>query len=171
MVSRPTYLGGLGFGFKWDMGWMHDTLQHLRRDPVHRRFHYNELTFRGVYAWTENYILPLSHDEVVHGKGSLVAKMPGDRWQQLANLRTLLAYQWATPGKKLLFMGGEIAQWREWDHDGSVDWALLDDDAHAGVQRLVGDLNRVLRSEAPLHQRDCDADGFGWAVADDADDG
>jgi 1,4-alpha-glucan branching enzyme len=171
MVSRPTYLGGLGFGFKWDMGWMHDTLQHLQRDPVHRRFHYSELTFRGVYAWTENYILPLSHDEVVHGKGSLVAKMPGDRWQQLANLRTLLAYQWATPGKKLLFMGGEIGQWREWDHEGTVDWALLDDDAHAGIQRLVSDLNRVLRAEAPLHQRDCDTDGFGWAVADDADDG
>ncbi|MGH8978127.1 MAG: 1,4-alpha-glucan branching protein GlgB, partial [Acidimicrobiia bacterium] len=171
MVSRPTYVGGLGFGFKWDMGWMHDTLQHVARDPVHRRFHYSELTFRGVYAWTENYILPLSHDEVVHGKGSLVAKMPGDRWQQLANLRTLLAYQWATPGKKLLFMGGEIGQWREWDHESVVDWSLLDDEAHSGVQQLVSDLNRMLRSEAALHQRDCDADGFGWAVADDADDG
>jgi 1,4-alpha-glucan branching enzyme len=171
MVSRPTYLGGLGFGFKWDMGWMHDTLQHLERDPVHRRFHYHELTFRGVYAWTENYLLPLSHDEVVHGKGSLVAKMPGDRWRQLANLRTLLAYQWATPGKKLLFMGGEVAQWREWDHDGSVDWQLLDDDAHAGIRLLVRDLNRVLQSEAPLHERDSDADGFGWVVADDPDEG
>ena len=171
MVSRPTYIGGLGFGFKWDMGWMHDTLQHLAREPVHRRYHYNELTFRGVYAWTENYLLPLSHDEVVHGKGSLVGKMPGDRWQQLANLRTLFAYQWATPGKKLLFMGGEIAQWREWDHEGTIDWALLDDDAHAGIQRLVHDLNTVLRTEPALHERDCDAEGFGWAVADDADDG
>jgi 1,4-alpha-glucan branching enzyme len=171
MVSRPTYVGGLGFGFKWDMGWMHDTLQHMHREPVHRRFHYHELTFRAVYAWTENYVLPLSHDEVVHGKGSLVAKMPGDRWQQLANLRALLAYQWASPGKKLLFMGGEIAQWREWDHDGAIDWDLLGDDAHAGIKRLVADLNVALRREAPLYERDADAAGFGWAVADDPDDG
>jgi 1,4-alpha-glucan branching enzyme len=171
MVSRPTYLGGLGFGFKWDMGWMHDTLQHLARDPVHRRYHYHELTFRGAYAWTENYLLPLSHDEVVHGKGSLVAKMPGDRWQQLANLRLLLAYEWASPGKKLLFMGGELGQWREWDHEGSVDWDLLRDSSHAGITRLVTDLNRVLRTEPALHERDADADGFRWAVADDPDDG
>jgi 1,4-alpha-glucan branching enzyme len=171
MVSRPTYIGGLGFGFKWDMGWMHDTLQHLTRDPVHRRFHYNELTFRAVYAWTENYILPLSHDEVVHGKGSLVGKMPGDRWQQLANLRTLLAYQWASPGKKLLFMGGELAQWREWDHEGSIEWELLHDPAHAGIKQLVTDLNGVLRREPALHERDADADGFRWAIADDPDDG
>ncbi len=171
MVSRPTYIGGLGFGYKWDMGWMHDTLQHLAREPVHRRFHYNELTFRAVYAWTENYLLPLSHDEVVHGKGSLAGKMPGDRWQQLANLRTLLAYQWASPGKKLLFMGGEIGQWREWDHESGIDWGLLAEDHHAGVKRLVGDLNRALRAEPALHERDADPAGFGWAVADDPDDG
>ena len=171
MVSRPTYIGGLGFGYKWDMGWMHDTLQHLAREPVHRRFHYNELTFRAVYVWTENYLLPLSHDEVVHGKGSLAGKMPGDRWQQLANLRTLLAYQWASPGKKLLFMGGEIGQWREWDHESSVDWDLLAEADHAGVKRLVGDLNRALRTEPALHERDADPAGFGWAVADDPDDG
>jgi len=169
MVSRPTYVGGLGFGFKWDMGWMHDTLQFVERDPVHRRYHYGELTFRGVYAWTENYVLPLSHDEVVHGKRSLAAKMPGDRWQQLANLRLLLAYEWTTPGKKLLFMGGEIGEWREWQHDGQLDWSLLEDPAHAGVQRLVGDLNALVRDERALHERDADPSGFAWAVAEDAD--
>jgi 1,4-alpha-glucan branching enzyme len=169
MVSRPTYLGGLGFGFKWDMGWMHDTLQYLARDPVHRRHHHGELTFRGVYAWTESYVLPLSHDEVVHGKRSLAAKMPGDRWQQLANLRLLLGYQWLAPGKPLLFMGGELGQWREWDHDGELDWSLRDDPAHEGVRRWVRDLNRVLRSHAALHARDADPSGFAWAIADDAE--
>jgi 1,4-alpha-glucan branching enzyme len=171
MVSRPTYVGGLGFGFKWDMGWMHDTLQHMARDPIHRRFHYSELTFRAVYGWSENYTLPLSHDEVVHGKGSLIGKMPGDDWQKFANLRLLLAYQWATPGKKLLFMGGEIAQWHEWDHDGAIDWGLLSAATHAGVARLTGDLNELLRVEPALYERDADPDGFAWVVADDAENG
>ena len=169
MVSRPTYVGGLGFGYKWDMGWMHDTLQHFERDPIHRHHHYHELTFRGVYYATENYTLPLSHDEVVHGKGSLLAKMPGDRWQQLANLRLLYAYQWAQPGKKLLFMGGEVGQLTEWNHEASVDWSLLDDPGHAGVSRLLGDLNGTYRSFPALHQKDCDGDGFRWVEASDTD--
>jgi 1,4-alpha-glucan branching enzyme len=169
MVSRPTYLGGLGFGFKWDMGWMHDTLQYFSHDPVHRSYHHRELTFRGVYAWTENYVLPLSHDEVVHGKGALAAKMPGDRWQQLANLRLLLGYEWCTPGKKLLFMGGELGEWREWNHDGSLEWSLIDDPAHAGVRHWVTDLNVQLRALPALHERDSDAAGFGWSVAEDAE--
>ncbi len=168
-VSRPTYLGGLGFGGKWDMGWMHDTLQYMEREPIHRRFHHDELTFRAVYAWTENYVLPLSHDEVVYGKRSLASKMPGDAWQQLANLRLLFGYQWASPGKKLLFMGGELGQWGEWNHDGQCDWWLLDDPAHAGVLRWVTDLNRVLRSHPALHERDNDPGGFSWAIADDRD--
>src|SRR5438132_2330772 len=140
-VSRPTHLGGLGFGFKWNMGWMHDTLEFFTKDPVYRRFHHHQLTFGLLYAFHENFILPLSHDEVVHGKGSLLNKMPGDRWQQMANLRALLAWMWAHPGKKLLFMGGEIAQDREWNHDRELDWFLLEDPAHAGMQRLVRDLN------------------------------
>src|SRR5262249_29633804 len=147
MVSRPTYIGGLGVGVKWGKGRMHDTLQHLSRDPPHRRLPYKQLTFRPPYAGTANYILPPSPRKSVHGKGSLVGKMPGDRWQQLANLRTLLAYQWASPGKKLLFMGGELAQWREWDHEGSIEWDLLHDPAHAGIRQLVTDLNAVLRRE------------------------
>jgi 1,4-alpha-glucan branching enzyme len=168
-VSRPTYLGGLGFGAKWDMGWMHDTLQYMEREPIHRRFHHDELTFRAVYAWSENYVLPLSHDEVVYGKRSLASKMPGDPWQQLANLRLLFGYQWASPGKKLLFMGGELGQWGEWDHDGQCDWWLLDDPAHAGVLRWVTDLNQLLRARAALHARDNDPGGFSWAIADDRD--
>ena len=134
-VSRPTYLGGLGFGFKWNMGWMHDTLGYFQQDPIYRRYHHHELTFSLMYAFSENFILPLSHDEVVHGKGSLLQKMPGDRWQKLANLRALYAYMWAHPGKKLLFMGGEIAQEQEWSHERSLDWHLLEDPGHAGVQR------------------------------------
>ncbi|MDQ1381657.1 MAG: 1,4-alpha-glucan branching enzyme, partial [Actinomycetota bacterium] len=167
-VSRPTYADGLGFGGKWDMGWMHDTLEYFKLDPIHRSFHHDELTFRAVYAWTENYVLPLSHDEVVHGKGSLVAKMPGDAWQQLANLRLLYGYQWALPGKSLLFMGGELAQWGEWNHDGQVDWHLEDLPPHRGVRRWVTDLNRVLRENPALYELDSDPAGFGWSVADDS---
>jgi 1,4-alpha-glucan branching enzyme len=167
MVSRPTDVGGLGFGLKWDMGWMHDTLQHLSRDPIHRRFHHDEITFRQVYATSENFVLPLSHDEVVHGKGSLLGKMPGDDWQRFANLRLLLAYQWAQAGKKLLFMGGELAQPTEWDHDASVDWSLADDPRHAGVLRWVRDLNDFLRREPALHAFDTDPRGFEWIDAAD----
>jgi 1,4-alpha-glucan branching enzyme len=161
-VSRPTDVGGLGFGLKWDMGWMHDTLQYLRQDPLFRSYHHDELTFRQVYAWHENFVLPLSHDEVVHGKGSLARKMPGDRWQQLANLRLLLGYQYAQSGKKLLFMGAEIGQPWEWDHDGSVDWGLLRYDEHAGVQRWTADVNRVYRDIAAMHAFDVDPRGFEW---------
>ncbi|HUY60976.1 MAG TPA: 1,4-alpha-glucan branching protein GlgB [Candidatus Dormibacteraeota bacterium] len=168
-VSRPTYVGGLGFTFKWNMGWMHDTLEYFRHDPVHRRYHHQHLIFGLLYAWSENFILPLSHDEVVHGKGSLLGKMPGDRWQQLANLRALLAYMWAHPGKQLLFMGGEFAQEREWNADTSLDWHLLQQPGHRGVQDLVRDLNGLYRSLDALHSRDVDADGFRWIVANDAD--
>ena len=170
MVSRPTYLGGLGFGFKWDMGWMHDTLAYFQRDPIHRRWHQHDLTFRMVYAFTENFELPLSHDEVVHGKGSLLGRMPGDDWQRFANLRLLLGTMFGQPGKKLLFMGTELAQQREWDHDSELDWWLLDQPAHAGVQRLVADLNALYRDTPALHERDCDPDGFQWLVADAAED-
>ncbi|MFZ5587354.1 MAG: 1,4-alpha-glucan branching protein GlgB [Thermodesulfobacteriota bacterium] len=169
MVSRPTYLGGLGFGFKWDMGWMHDTLFYFSRDPIYRRFHHGQLTFRMLYAFTENFVLPLSHDEVVHGKGSLIGKLPGDMWQKFANLRLLLGYMWAQPGKKLLFMGGEIGQWREWNHDASLDWHLLDHPSHAGVQRWVADLNRAYRAEPALHRHDCAWDGFEWIDCNDSD--
>jgi len=168
-VSRPVHLGGLGFGFKWNMGWMNDTLSYFARDPIHRRYHHDELTFSLMYAFSENYALPLSHDEVVHGKGSLLAKMPGDRAQKLANVRALYGYMWAHPGKKLLFMGDELAQEREWDAEGSVDWHLLDDPGHAGVQRLVGDLNRLYRSELALHEVDSDPEGFRWLELHDAD--
>ncbi len=167
-VSRPTYLGGLGFGLKWNMGWMHDTLDYLQRDPVYRRFHHHQLTFSLMYAFSENFILPLSHDEVVHGKGSLLQKMPGDRWQQLANLRALYAYMWAHPGKKLLFMGGELAQEREWDVEGSLEWHLLERPEHAGVRSLVRDLNRLYRSEPALWEIDFDPSGFRWLEANDA---
>jgi 1,4-alpha-glucan branching enzyme len=168
-VSRPTYLGGLGFGLKWNMGWMHDTLGYFARDPVHRRFHHHELTFSLVYAFSENFLLPLSHDEVVHGKGSLLRKMPGDRWQAFANLRALYGYMWAHPGKKLLFMGGEFAQEREWDHDASLDWHLLEQAEHAGVHQLVRDLNRVYREEPALWELDFEPAGFRWLDPNDAE--
>lgn len=169
MVSRPTSGGGLGFGFKWDMGWMHDTLRYMARDPVYRRYHHHELSFRMLYAFSENFILPLSHDEVVHGKGSLLDKMPGDGWQKLANLRLLYAYMYAQPGKKLLFMGCEWGQWREWRHDESLDWHLLQYPAHQGVQRLVRDLNRLYRQEKALHSLDTEPAGFEWIDCSDAD--
>jgi 1,4-alpha-glucan branching enzyme len=168
MVSRPTYLGGLGFGMKWDMGWMHDTLSFLSKDPIYRTFHHGQLTFRMIYAWHENFVLPLSHDEVVHGKGSLLGKMPGDEWQRFANLRLLLGYQAAQPGKSLLFMGGEIGQWREWDHERSVDWHLLAFERHEGVRRWVEDLNRLYRDEPALHELDSDPAGFEWIDANDS---
>ena len=167
-VSKPTYVGGLGFGFKWNMGWMHDTLDYFRREPIYRRFHHHQLTFSLMYAFSENFVLPLSHDEVVHGKGSLIGKMPGDRWQQFANLRALYAYMWAHPGKKLLFMGGEIAQFAEWSHDRSLDWHLLEFAEHAGVQQLVRELNRVYQAEPALWELDHDPTGFRWLEANDA---
>ena len=167
-VSRPVEHGGLGFGLKWDMGWMHDTLQYLEREPVHRRYHHNELTFRGLYAFSENYLLPLSHDEVVHGKHSLLTKMPGDKWQRFAGLRLLYTYQFTLPGKKLLFMGAELAEEREWNHDAVLDWPLLDDPAHEGIRRLVADLNDLYRREAALHELDCDPAGFSYVESDDA---
>jgi 1,4-alpha-glucan branching enzyme len=167
-VSRPTYLGGLGFSFKWNMGWMNDSLAYFRHDPAHRSYHHGELTFSLMYAFSENFILPLSHDEVVHGKGSLLDKMPGDRWQQLANLRALYGYMWAHPGKKLLFMGGELAQEREWSHERSLDWHLLERPEHRGVQTLVGDLNRFYRDEPALWEIDGEPAGFTWLELNDA---
>ncbi|MDP9020270.1 MAG: alpha amylase C-terminal domain-containing protein, partial [Actinomycetota bacterium] len=168
-VSRPTYDGGLGFGFKWNMGWMHDTLEYFSKDPVHRRHHHDELTFGLLYAFTENFILPLSHDEVVHGKGSLLDKMPGDRWQKAANLRSLLAWMWAHPGKQLLFMGSEMAQSEEWSHDKSLDWHLLQYPEHRGVQDLVRFLNAEYRRQPALWERDFTSDGFRWIDASDVD--
>jgi 1,4-alpha-glucan branching enzyme len=168
MVSRPTYVGGLGFGYKWDMGWMHDTLHYMQRDPVHRKFHHDRLTFRMLYAFSENFVLPLSHDEVVHGKGSLLGKMPGDDWQRFANLRLLLGWQYAQPGKKLLFMGCEFGQWAEWNHEHSLDWHLLESAPHAGVQRWVRDLNRLYRAEPSLHERDSEPSGFEWVDCNDS---
>jgi 1,4-alpha-glucan branching enzyme len=168
-VSRPTYVGGLGFGLKWDMGWMHDTLEYFAKDPIHRRFHHNALTFRMIYAFHENFVLPLSHDEVVHGKGSLIAKMPGDAWQKFANLRTLYAYMMAQPGKKLLFMGAEFAQGPEWDHDRGVRWEQLEIDPHRRMQSLLRDLLHLYRNEPALHQQDTDPRGFEWLDANDAD--
>jgi 1,4-alpha-glucan branching enzyme len=169
MVSRPLYVGGLGFGFKWDMGWMHDTLEYMSHDPIHRRFHHNQLTFRQMYAYSESFVLPLSHDEVVHGKGSLLDKMPGEDRQRFANLRLLLAYQYAQTGKKLLFMGGEIAQGREWSHEASLDWHLLGVDRHAGVRDWVRDLNRFYRDEPAMHELDLAPGGFEWIDCNDAD--
>ena len=171
MVSRPTDVDGLGFGFKWDMGWMHDTLQYLQREPIHRRYHHGELTFRQVYAYSENFVLPLSHDEVVHGKGSLLGKMPGDAWQRFANLRLLFGYQWALAGKKLLFMGDELGQPSEWDHDASVEWHLREEPRHGGVMRWVRDLNAMHRVEPALHALDADPGGFEWIDASDAEGG
>ncbi|MGF1467016.1 MAG: 1,4-alpha-glucan branching protein GlgB [Sandaracinaceae bacterium] len=167
MVSRPTTVGGLGFGLKWDMGWMHDTLRYMERDPIHRQYHHSEITFRSLYAFTENFILPLSHDEVVHGKGSLLNKMPGDRWQKFANLRLLYGYMYSQPGKKLLFMGSEIGQWREWSHEASLDWHLLEEAPHAGIHRLLEDLNRLYRGEPALHRYDTEPEGFVWVDGSD----
>ena len=161
-VSRPTYLGGLGFGLKWNMGWMNDTLRFMSKDPVYRRYHHHDLTFGLIYAFTENFILPLSHDEVVHGKGSLLDKMPGDLWQKFANLRAYYGFMWGHPGKKLLFMGGEFAQGREWNHDDSLDWHLLDDPLHRGVKDLVRDLNRALPRRRPSTSSTSSPAGFEW---------
>ena len=167
-VSKPVHEGGLGFGFKWNMGFMHDTLQYMARDPVHRKYHHAEITFGLVYAFSENFVLPLSHDEVVHGKGSLLGKMSGDDWQKFANLRAYYGLMWGYPGKKLLFMGQEFAQRREWSEERALDWDLLDAPAHAGVHRLVRDLNSLYRAKPALHARDCEAEGFEWLVVDDA---
>jgi 1,4-alpha-glucan branching enzyme len=169
MVSRPTYVGGLGFGYKWNMGWMNDTLRYMSKEPIHRRYHHNDLTFGLLYGFYENFILPLSHDEVVHGKGALLQKMPGDRWQKFANLRAYYGFMWTHPGKKLLFMGGEFAQDCEWDHDHSLDWDLLADPYHRGVQTVVRDLNRLYRELPALHVHDTDPEGFQWIDANDAD--
>jgi 1,4-alpha-glucan branching enzyme len=172
-VSRPVYTGGLGFGYKWNMGWMHDTLEYMSKDPIHRRYHHNEMTFGLLYAFSENFILPLSHDEVVHGKGSLINKMPGDDWQKFANLRAYFGFMWGHPGKKLLFMGGEFGQWREWNHNHALDWHLLDQDygggwtPHGGLSALVRDLNRLYREVPALHAKDCDAEGFEWVEGGD----
>jgi 1,4-alpha-glucan branching enzyme len=167
-VSKPTYQGGLGFGMKWDMGWMHDTLRYLSHDPIHRQHHHNELLFRMVYAFSENFVLSLSHDEVVHGKGSLLAKMPGDDWQKFANLRLLYGYMFGQPGKKLLFMGDEWGQGPEWSHESSLAWHQLEHPLHAGVQQWVTDLNRLYRGETALHDQDCDSRGFQWIDCNDA---
>jgi 1,4-alpha-glucan branching enzyme len=168
-VSLPTYLGGLGFGYKWNMGWMHDTLSYISQDPVYRKYHHHQLTFGLIYAFSENFVLPLSHDEVVHGKGSLLGKMPGDRWQKFANLRAYFGFMFGHPGKKLLFMGGELAQEREWNHDASLDWHLLDDPMHRGVQTLVRDLNRLYRELPALHERDAEPEGFEWLELHDSE--
>ncbi|MBX6320229.1 MAG: 1,4-alpha-glucan branching protein GlgB [Rhodospirillaceae bacterium] len=168
-VSRPVHLGGLGFGYKWNMGWMHDTLRYMAREPVHRRWHHNDMTFGLIYAFSENFVLPLSHDEVTHGKGSLIAKMPGDEWQKFANLRAYFGFMFSHPGKKLLFMGGEFGQRREWNHDTSLDWHLLAHPRHAGLQTLVRDLNRVYRAHPALHELDCEPHGFEWIEGNDSD--
>ncbi|HEX5000795.1 MAG TPA: 1,4-alpha-glucan branching protein GlgB [Terriglobia bacterium] len=166
-VSQPTYVGGLGFGFKWNMGWMHDMLDYMSQDPVHRSYHHNRITFSMLYAFSENFILPFSHDEVVHGKRSMIDKMPGDRWQKFANLRLLYGYMFGHPGKKLLFMGGEFGQWQEWDHDSSLDWHLLSEPDHAGLQRWVRDLNHFYRSQPLLYEVDSDSAGFEWIDCND----
>jgi 1,4-alpha-glucan branching enzyme len=168
-VRAPTYAGGLGFHYKWNMGWMHDTLEYMAQDPVHRRWHHDKMSFGLVYAFSENFVLPLSHDEVVHGKGSILGRMPGDAWQRFANLRAYYGFMWGHPGKKLLFMGQEFAQASEWNHDGELPWALLGDERHAGVQRLVRDLNRLYRERPALHRLDGDGAGFEWIDAHDAE--
>jgi len=168
MVSRPLYVGGLGFGTKWDMGWMHDTLAYMSQNPIHRAYHHGKLTFRMLYAFQENFVLPLSHDEVVYGKGSLLRKMPGDDWQKFANLRILFGYMYAQPAKKLLFMGGEIGQWDEWYHESSLAWHLLDQPLHRGIQRWVQDLNQLYRNESALYEQDFDPAGFEWIDCNDA---
>ncbi len=169
MVSRPTYVGGLGFGMKWDMGWMHDTLSYFSRESIYRRYHHNDLSFRMIYAFNENFMLPISHDEVVHGKGSLLNKMPGDDWQRHANARLLLGYMYSQPGKKLLFMGSEFGQWTEWNHDAQLQWELLEYDSHRGLHQFMTELNRVYRNEPALHELDFDPAGFSWIDANDAD--
>jgi len=169
MVTRPTAVGGLGFGLKWNMGWMHDTLAYFKHSPVHRKYHQNEITFSIWYAFSENFVLPLSHDEVVYGKGSLLTKMPGDEWQRFANLRLLYGYMWTHPGKKLLFMGGEFGQWNEWNHDLSMDWHLLENPRHRDLLRWVGDLNRYHRGQPALHSLDFSGDGFQWVDASDSE--
>jgi 1,4-alpha-glucan branching enzyme len=168
MVSRPAYVGGLGFGLKWDMGWMHDTLAYMKHDPIYRKYHHNELTFRMMYAFHENFVLPLSHDEVVHLKGSMINKMPGDEWQRFANLRLLYGYMYAQPGKKLLFMGGEFAQFHEWAHDTSLDWHLLDLPLNGGMRYWMEHLNGLYRNEPAMHALDCDANGFEWVDCNDS---
>ena len=168
-VSRPISEGGLGFSYKWNMGWMHDTLRFMEHEPVHRNWHHNDMTFGLLYAFSENFVLPLSHDEVVYGKGSLIRKMPGDDWQRFANLRAYFGFMWGHPGKKLLFMGGEIAQWDEWSHDSSIQWNLLQYSTHRGVQRLIQDLNALHEDEPALHQRDSVSTGFRWVIGDDRD--
>jgi 1,4-alpha-glucan branching enzyme len=168
-VTRPTRENGLGFQFKWNMGWMHDTLHYMAEEPIHRRYHHDQMTFGLVYAWSERFVLPLSHDEVVYGKGSLLRKMPGDPWQQFANLRAYLGFMWTHPGKKLLFMGGELAQPTEWNHDAALPWSLLDDPRHRGVQRLVRDLNATYRDLPALHRCDSSPEGFRWVVGGDRD--
>jgi 1,4-alpha-glucan branching enzyme len=168
-VSKPVHHGGLGFGYKWNMGWMHDTLSYMGHDPVHRKYHHHKMTFGLLYAFSENFVLPLSHDEVVHGKGSIFARMPGDEWQKFANLRAYYAFQWMHPGKKLLFMGSEWGQRAEWSASGTLDWGALGDPRHEGVRRLVGDLNRLYRATPALHQRDARGDGFQWIEADAAE--
>jgi 1,4-alpha-glucan branching enzyme len=167
-VSAPVAAGGLGFSYKWNMGWMHDTLKYFGKDPIFRRYEHNDLTFGLVYAFSERFVLPLSHDEVVHGKGSLYRRAPGDPWQKLANLRAYFSFMWTHPGKKLLFMGGEIGQDREWNHDSEIDWWLLDNPGHAGLQRLVGDLNRLYRDIPALHEGDSEGWGFAWVIGDDS---
>jgi len=168
MVSRPTYVGGLGFGLKWDMGWMHDTLEYMSKDPIHRTFHHNKLTFRLLYAFHENFMLPLSHDEVVYGKGSLIRKMPGDDWQKFANLRLLFGYMYAQPGKKLIFMGGEFGQWDEWYHETSLSWHLLEYPLHSGLKQWVKDLNQLYKTEPCLHETDFEPSGFEWIDCNDS---
>ncbi len=168
MVSRPTYIGGLGFGMKWDMGWMHDTLSYMSQDPIHRAYHHDKLTFRMLYAFHENFVLSLSHDEVVHGKGSLLRKMPGDDWQKFANLRVLFGWMYAQPGKKLVFMGGEFGQWNEWYHEKGLDWDLIEYPKHQGLKRWVSDLNRMYRDKPALHRGDFDPAGFSWIDCNDS---